>query len=492
MASSPRRLACWACVIGLLAIDLSSASDALVQAVRDGDRARTAALIEQGADVNAANPAGATALHWAAHVNDLDILQLLLQAGANVNVANVYGATPLALACLNANGRMVEALLQSGADPSAASVSGETPLMHAARTGNPEVVDALISAGAEVNLVEATRGQTALMWAAAEGHSAIVRRLIQAGATVDAQTESGFTALMFSARSGDVESAQALLAAGANLGSVASKNRDALIVSAGSGHTPLVEFLLDQGADPSVADEAGVTPLHAAVWGNFSNIEMVQVLLARGADPNARVTRDMPQRLAYRFQGDIFFRTAASLQGATSLALAAAQGDAAAIRALAAGGADVTIPLDNGSTPLMLAAGLGWTIESSDVTQPLALSAVQAAVELGSDVNMKNEGGRTALHGAANNGVGPVIRFLVARGAEINALDGDGWTPLWTAQHAQLGASILEQPESIEVLRELGAQDIVPEAAMSGDDEVGTSGDDAVGITGNDKVETNG
>ena len=457
MASSPRRLACWVCVVGLLAVDLSGAGDLLVEAVRDGDRARTAALIEQGVDVNAVNAAGARALHWAAHLSGLNILQLLLHAGANVNVENVYGVTPLALACLNANERIVEALLQAGADPSLASVSDETPLMNAARTGNPEVVDALISAGAEVNPAEAARGQTALMWAAAEGHSAIVRQLIQAGATVDAQTKSGFTPLMFSARSGDVESAQALLAAGANLGGVASDSRDALIVAAGSGHTPLVEFLLDQGADPNVADEAGVTPLHAAVWGNFSNIEMVQRLLVRGADPKARVTRDMPQRLAYRFAGDIFFRTAASLQGATSLALAAAQGDAAAMQALAAGGADVTIPLDNGSTPLMLAAGLGWTIESSDVTPPLALAAVQAAVELGSDVNAKNEGGRSALHGAANNGVGPVIRFLVARGADINALDGDGWTPLWTAQHAQLGASVLEQPESIEVLRELGA-----------------------------------
>ena len=477
VVSSSPWVVCWVCVVGLLTVDLSSASDALVQAVRAGDQARTAALIEQGVDVNAANPDGATALHWAAHVSDLDTLRLLLQAGASANVSNVYGVTPLALACVNANGPIVEALLQSGADPNLASISGESSLMNAARAGNPEVVDALLSAGADINATEATRGQTALMWAASEGHSVIVRQLSQVGVSVDARTESGFTALMFAARSGDVESARTLLVAGADLEAGASDNRNALIVAAGSSHTPLVEFLLDQGADPNVIDENGVTPLHAAVWGNFNNVEMVQLLLARGAHPNARVTRTMPQRLAYTFFADIFFRTPTymSLQGASPLALAAAQGDAAAMRALAAGGADVTIPLDNGGTPLMLAAGLGWTVEQSGIGRERPLAAVQVAIELGADVNAQNQGGRTALHGAANNGVGPVIRFLVARGADINAVDGDGWTPLWTAQHAQLGSSVLEQPESIEVLRELGALDIVPEAAVSGDDAVGTT-----------------
>ena len=140
MASSPQWLACWVFVVGLLTVNLNGAGDALVQAVRDGDRAQTATLIEQGVDINAANPDGATALHWAAHLDDLEILRLLLQAGANVNVANVYGVTPLALACLNANGPIVEVLLQSGADPNLASVSGETPLMTAARTGKIEVV----------------------------------------------------------------------------------------------------------------------------------------------------------------------------------------------------------------------------------------------------------------------------------------------------------------------------------------------------------------
>ena len=476
MASSRQWLTCWVFVVGLLTVNLNGAGDALVQAVRDGDRAQTATLIEQGVDINAANPAGATALQWAAHLDDLEILRLLLQAGANVNVANVYGVTPLALACLNANGPIVEVLLQSGADPNLASVSGETPLMTASRTGNLEVVQALIAQGAAVDTSE-TGGQTALMWAAAEGHAAIVRELLPAGASVDARAEGGFTALLFAARSGDVESARALLSVGAKFTDIAADNRNALIIAAASGHTPLVELLLDQEADPNVADKAGVTPLHAAVWGNFNNIEMVQLLLlARGANPNARVTGNMPQRLAYKYHGDVFFRTPASLQGATPFALAAAQGDVAAMRALAAGGADTTIPLDNGSTPLMLTAGFGWTIEDSEKPLERALAAVQAAVELGGDVNAKNKGGRTALHAAANQGVVQVLRFLVARGADINAVDGDGWTPLWTAQHAQLGASVLEQPEAIEVLRELGALDIAPEVATPGNDAVGTNG----------------
>ncbi len=457
---SSRWIAVWILGGCVAAAGIQANGALIVEAVRTRDAAQVQALIRQKVDLNAAEPDGTTALHWAAHANDAAMVQQLLRGGARPNVANVYGITPLALACLNASSIIVDALLKSGADPNIAATSGETPLMTAARTGNVDVVKALIEARAVVTAREVT-GQTALMWAAAGRHTSVVRELIRAGAAVDAVTDGNrFTALLFAARSGDVASAEALLAAGAALNYAGADQRDALIIAAASNHLPMVNLLLDRGADPNVTDRSGATPLHAAVWGNVGNVEMIQRLLAAGAYPNYRTTRPMPQRRTYGYNGDIFYRTPASLQGATPIALAAAQCDLDALRALAAGGADIAIPLDNGSTPLMLSAGLGWNFERSNVTYEQALAATQVTLDLGGDVHARNKGGRTAMHGAANQGAAAVLRLLVARGADINALDTDGWTPLWTAQHAYVGASVVPHPQAITVLRELGAADI--------------------------------
>jgi ankyrin len=303
------------------------------------------------------------------------------------------------------------------------------------------------------------------MWAAAEGHTAIVRELIHARASVGAPSTGGFTARMFAAQSGDVESARDLLAAGANLADVNRDRKTPLIVAAGSGHIAMVQLLMDRGADPNEADSAGMTSLHAAVWGNFNNVAMIKLLLARGADPNVRLTRSIAQRLAYTYSADLWYRTRgfSNMAGATPFALATSQGDVAAMRTLAEAGADPTIPMATGSTPLMLAAGFGWTTESSNVPPERALAAAELVLELGGNVNAKNAGGRTALHAAANNGLDALIPLLAARGADINAIDGDGYTPLWTAEHAQMGASVLERPSTMKVLRDAGAKDIAPD-----------------------------
>ena len=439
------------------------ASGGMIQAVRAGDPAHVAALIRQKANVNETGADGATALHWAAQASNTQVMQLLLGAGAKANAANVYGVTPLALACLNASTGAVDALLRHGADPNLASVTAETPLMTAARTGNVGIVTRLVEARARVDAREAA-GQTALMWAAAEAHTGVVRELIRAGADVNGTSSGKFTALMFAARSGDVASVRALLDAGARIADTAASGRDALIIAAASGHNPVVEFLLTKGASPNVTDGAGMTPLHAAVWGNVQNVEGIRLLLARGANPNVRTTGNVPQRAKYNYFADIYYRTPTftTFTGATPMALAAIQADAVAMRALGAGGADVSIPLNNGSTPLALAAGLGWTVEQSPVTPEQAVEAVKAALDLGADINARNKGGRMALHGAANQGAVPVLQFLAARGADINGVDEHGWTALWTAEHAQLGASILVQPEAMKALRALGAKEIVP------------------------------
>src|SRR2546425_573513 len=154
----------------------AAASSRLVDAVKTGNRTAIRALLQQPVDVNAAEPDGATALHWAAQANDSETVELLIRAGANVKTTTRYGVSPLSLACANGNAAIIESLLKAGADPNAALPEGETALMTAARTGKLEAVKVLLAHGANVNANETWRGQTALMWAAAEGRRRSQRR----------------------------------------------------------------------------------------------------------------------------------------------------------------------------------------------------------------------------------------------------------------------------------------------------------------------------
>ncbi len=167
----------------------------------------------------------ATALLWAAYWNDEKAVEALLAAGANVNASNREGFTALSQACTNGNAGMVEMLLKAGADANSFQAEGQTALMTAARAGNADAVKALLDHGAEVNAKESWRGQTALMWAAAENHPDVMQVLVDHGADVNAVSSvfdfsgmkvkpgdvpmhfprGGFTALLFAARGGFTE-----------------------------------------------------------------------------------------------------------------------------------------------------------------------------------------------------------------------------------------------------------------------------------------------
>src|SRR5512144_3177616 len=117
------------------------ASAQIADAVEHRDNEALRSLLKQKTDVNAAQPDGTTALHWAAHWNDLESVNLLLRAGANVKATNRYGATPLSEAVVPGNAAMVQALLNAGASANTLTTAdGETVLMTAARAGNTEAV----------------------------------------------------------------------------------------------------------------------------------------------------------------------------------------------------------------------------------------------------------------------------------------------------------------------------------------------------------------
>jgi len=449
----------------------------LADAAEKLDRARVRALLTQHADVNTPQPDGMTALHWATYQDDLDLTTLLVRAGANVKAASRYGITPLSLACTNGNGAIVELLLKAGADPNAALPGGETALMTAARTGAPAVVKALLSHGARVDLKDDRRGQTALMWAAAEGHAAIVEDLIEGGADFRIHLASGFTPLLFAVREGRLDVVRVLLKAGANVneaipvdgarrrgygGPLPRAGTTPLLEAVTNAHFELASVLLDAGANPN-ADLPGFTVLHAITVvrkpgvgdndpspegsGNVSSIELVKKLAARGANLNARMTKKTNLN-----------NTRLNEIGATPFMLAANTCDAELMRTLAALGADPLMPNADNTTPLMAAAGLASRSPGEDPgTEPETLEAVQAALDLGADINAIDKNGETAMHAAAYKNLPKVVKFLAAKGAKIavwNKDDKFGWTPLAIAVGYRFG-NFKPSPETEAAVREV-------------------------------------
>jgi uncharacterized protein len=473
----------------------AGASDSrLADAVQRQNNAAVRALLSQHIDVNAPQPDGATAIAWAAHWNDLETADLLLRAGSDVNVANTFGVTPLSLACTNGSAAMVERLLAAGADPNRAQTTGQTPLMTAARTGSVATLEALLTHGAEVDARENAAGQTALMWAVSERHPEAARLLIEKGANVHARSKGGFTALLFAAREGDVESARVLIGAGAGVDQTAPDGATPLVLAAASGREAVAIFLLEHGADAN-ASAAGYTALHAAV--PKAETDLVKALLAHGANPNARLTKspaavfgpsggagsevasgalvlaganqERGRRAEVASAGEAQPMPAGS-PAATPLWLAAKYVNVLIMKVLIAGGADPSLTLGDGSTPMMAAAGLtqfeGPHSRRGDVStfrtnwdEEDGVEAVRLLVDLGADVNATNRVGQTALHGAAYLGANRIVRFLVDHHANLNAQDRQGQTPFRVAQaHLNVsGQGVTHNPATAQLLQELGA-----------------------------------
>ena len=439
---------------------LPAADVPLVDAVRRGDANAVRELLESGVEVDATTADGATALLWAVHTGQPELVALLLEAGADVDISNRYGVGPAYLAAENGDAAILERLLLAGVDPNPTLRGGETLLMTAARTGDPETVRTLLAHGADPNLRETTQGQTALMWAAANNNAAALRLLAENGAEINTKTDNpsrgrgstfaspsptGFSALMFAVRAGHIDATRVLLDADADVNDTVSDGESALVVAAANANWELAAYLLDRGADATHA-EGGWNALHQTVRtrrmnlafgtpgpfssGTLDSIDLIRKLLDAGVDVNARMTRNgMRDGQRNRF----------NRLGATAFMLAAKVTDVEAMQVLPEAGADPTMPTADGTTPLMVAAGLAIWNPGEDGgsftgQEAEVLEAVRITVEGGNDVNARNYRGETALHGVGFRGVNIVLDYLVEQGADLAALTVDGWSALAIAR----------------------------------------------------------
>lgn len=535
-------------IVGLIAIaiPLHASSTDVADAAKAKDAAAVKALLKQGADVNAAQGDGMTALHWAASNGDVTLVQMLLAAGANVRATTrLGGITALHMASQGGHAQVVAALIAAGAAPNGATSTGATSLMLAARAGSAETVTRLIETGADIDAKEKGFGQTALMVAAGLDRADVVKQLLARGADwriassiADLKaltnpiddgtgrpqqqagprpgpdiagvtrpyryneligTQGGLTALHFAARQGSLNAARALVEGGVNVDVLGPGDQASpLLVALINGHFDLAAFLIEKGANPNLESDAGVTPLYAVLnvqWAPIAAypqpraylqqsrgyLDMLTLLLDKGADPNARVQRKVWYS-SYNFD-----QSGVDEAGATAFWRAAYAADVAAMKLLVAHGADPFIPTMKlfarrgpedpaagtdktglppipvggpNATPLHAAAGPGYALgfagNSHHVAPSGMLPAVQYLVEeLGADVNAVDADGNTIVHNAASRGDTEMVKYLVAKGADVKRVNRSGQTTIDVANGPVQRTQ--PYPDTIKLLEGLGA-----------------------------------
>jgi ankyrin repeat protein len=462
-------------------------STAVHWAVHADNLAMLNALLAAGAKPDAVTRYKITPLTLAAQNGNAALVERLLGAGANPDTASEEGQTALMTAARNGSVATVRALLKRGAQVGLAeSFRGQTALMFAAGEGNTDAARLLLEFGAKRD-ERSKGGYTPLLFAVRNNRIETVTFLLAQGANVNDKIPDGTSALSLAILNADFDLAAMLLDSGADPN-----------VPDPRGH-PLhvVVWLHQPGAPPDFAMNGEDPRPVPRPRGKLSHLDIAKKLLEKGADPNVTITWGDP-----RFNSAGVARSPANLnigrhyltyQGATPFYLAARNGDEPMMRVLAAGGADPLKGNRFGVTPLMGAACLDYYEGEtagpfSGVPESQRLEAVKLAIALGNKINARTTFGdykmigtpeetllkyphnfrdlidlgmgdprfadMTALHGAVICNQPSIVKYLIEQGAEVNAKNRLGWTPLMIAGGLYIANAHKTSPGSAEILRE--------------------------------------
>ncbi|MEO8308731.1 MAG: ankyrin repeat domain-containing protein [Pseudomonadota bacterium] len=457
--------------------------------------AALACIAPTWADINARQNDGSTALLLAVYAGDVQRVSTLLKSGADVRIANEFGATPLSEAARTGNTQILAMLLKAGANPRAVNQEGETALHEVARTGNIESAKLLLRAGADIEARETWAQQTPLHWAASQNQPEMIRLLLSKGANPDARAtvrdwqrrvtaegrpkdmnRGGFTPLLLAARDGFSQSVKALLQGKADINLPDPDGTTPLLLTLINGHWDTAKLLIESGANVNDWDFWGQSPLYIAVDMNIlpagfrvelpttdttNGIEVIRMLLARGANANVQLKLRPPYRNAVQDRG----ADATLVTGATPLMRAATGGDVEVVKLLLAAGALVDLPNEDDTTPLMAAVSAAGT-RGKNKTEEDALACVRLLHAAGANVNASSRRGMTAAHSAALRGWNKMLSALAGWGANLDARESDKLTPLdYAMGRSRVGFLQTKPPvraETAALLRQLGAKAETP------------------------------
>src|SRR4051812_32278650 len=500
---------------------------ALHWAAQKGDVELAKVLLYASANLKATTRIGGyTPLLIASKNGDAAMIEALTQAGADANATTTNGTTPLMLASAAGKPAAVQALLEHGADVNAKeAVKGETALTFAAAFGRADVIRVLTAKGADVKIT--TKAIDLTDFAKEEAERLAAERGQQGGQGrgnapgggrgpqgpqipgVNRQynyTElvaywGGLAPLHLAARQGEAEAVKALIDAGADVNQRGSGDPvTPLLIATMNGHFDLAKLLLDKGADPNLAQANGATPLYAALncqWSDkalypqprayeqqhTSYLDLMKMLLDKGADPNARLVRKV-----WYAQYD-FDQSGVDESGATPFFRAAYAADVEGMKLLVQYGADPSIrtmrtpgrvrtgdvtrevqdvsplpPVPPGGpaiTALLAASGEGYgegfAANHHHHAPGGMLPAVKYLVEeIGMDVNAKDHDGNTAVHNAAARGDNEMIQYLVSKGADVKQVNREGKTTVDMANGPVQRISPF--PDTIKLLEGMGVK----------------------------------
>ena len=345
-------------------------------------------LIERGADANAVNERGESALWWAALNGRADVVEVLLQAGADVNKADKKGDAPLSVA---PSATIATMLIERGASLNVVNQSGESALWLAAKTCRVEVVEALVRAGADV--VKADNCGNAPLSVAA--NATIATMIIERGVDVNAVNQSGQSALLLATMFNRVGVVEALVRAGADVSKADNCGNAPLSVAA---NATIATMMIERGADVNAVNKRGESVLWRTALNGCDDV--VEALVQAGADVNK-----------------------ADQSGGAPLSVAA---NATIAKTLIERGAEVDAVDNRGETALWRAIHCQH------------LDVVEALVQAGADVNKADENGESPLAYALCNCAwfGWLVVAILARSNRLANVDAEIWdckTALWLA-----------------------------------------------------------
>jgi ankyrin repeat protein len=361
----------------------------IADAASKGDKAQVERLLKSGADVNAQQLDGATALQWAAYRGDAGLAELLLKAGAKPGLANHDGATPLWLAATRGDAAVIEALLKGGADANEQLPLGRRPLMLAARSGHVEAVHALLEHGADVNASETARGTTALMQAADQGHADVLKELIQHGAKVAALSRPVM--------------------------------RDGRSAALGNSEDPR-----------RAVRQQNIAALCEAEKPDLEQVRNQRVILMGPSQKNLPEA-DLCKGIQRRGLGFVTVAGAGGNAGAGVGGEVAFELDADGNPVLDASGEPVPASTGRGRRPAPREPDGGALTALVYAARSSSIDAARVLLEGGADVNQTTRYGWSPLLAATQNQNYQMAKFLIEHGADVNLANKGGWTPLYLA-----------------------------------------------------------